>query len=321
VADAPVLGAHDLFLRDAALAESLAPALVLRLGAPLTSKPFQQWLASHSNTSLWLVDPDGRFADPSHRAAEILRAEPELLCDALAARLERMPRRPAAAEWLERFASAERRARAALARDLAADERLLGPRVTAELAEALPAGATLFVSNSLPIRDVDAVFPVTRRPLRVLCNRGANGIDGIVSTALGAAAAGADPLVLLTGDLALLHDLGGLLAARRHRLSATIVVLNNDGGGIFSMLPVASHRDAVGFDALFTTPHGLDLAHAAALFGASHSRVGALEELRLALKQSLGAPGLHLIEVPFDREADAAARRALFAAAAREAGK
>ncbi len=318
VADASVLGAYDAFLRNAALVESLAPALVLRLGAPLTSKAFHQWLASHPAASLWLADPEGRFADPTHRAAEILRAEPELLCDALAARLERMAR-PTPTGWLERFVSAERRARAAVTRELAADERLFGPRVTAELAEALPAGTTLFVSNSLPIRDVDAVFPVTPRALRVLCNRGANGIDGTVSTALGAAAAGAEPLVLLTGDLALLHDLGGLLAARRHRVSATIVALNNDGGGIFSMLPVASHRDAVGFDALFTTPHGLDFAHAAALFGASHLRVTGLEELRLAFKQSVGAPGLHLIEVPFDREADATARRALFDRAAREA--
>jgi 2-succinyl-5-enolpyruvyl-6-hydroxy-3-cyclohexene-1-carboxylate synthase len=153
----------------------------------------------------------------------------------------------------------------------------------------------------------------------VLCNRGANGIDGIVSTALGAAAAGAAPLVLLTGDLALVHDLGGLLVAKRSRLSATIVVLQNDGGGIFSALPVAAHREAVGFDALFATPHGLELAHVAALFGATHSRVASPEELRLALKQAIGAPGLHLVEVPQDREADVAARRTLFARAAQAA--
>ncbi len=318
VAEAPVSGSYDAFLRDAQLAGSLAPKIVLRLGAPLTSRSFDAWLASHTAASLWLVDPDGRFADPTHRAAELLRLEPEVFCDALAARLERIPRAPAGA-WLEAFASAERRARGALARELAADDRPLGPRAVAELADALPAGATLFVSNSLPIRDVDALFPVSRRPLRVLCNRGANGIDGIVSTALGAAAGGAQPLVVLTGDVALLHDLGGLLAAQRHRIAATFVVLNNDGGGIFSLLPVAAHREAVGFEALFSTPHGLDLAHAARLFGATHFRVTSVEELRLALKQAIGAPGLQLVEVPFDREVDADARRALFARAAREA--
>ena len=318
VASAPVVGSHDSFLRDAELAASLAPRIVLRLGAPLTSKSFNAWIASHPEASLWIVDPDGRFADPTHRAAELLRVEPELLCDALAVRIERMSR-ALAPEWLDAFAGAERRARSALARELAADDRPLGPRIVAELAEMLPAGATLFVSNSLPIRDVDALFPVSLRPLRVLCNRGANGIDGIVSTALGAAAGGAAPLVLLTGDLALLHDLGGLLAARRHRIAATLVVLNNDGGGIFSMLPVAGQREAVGFEALFSTPHGLDLAHAARLFGATHVRVTSVEELRLALKHTIGAAGLHVVETPFDREVDADARRALFARVAREA--
>ena len=318
--DAPIAASYDLFLRNAPLAKSLAPQLVLRLGAPLTSKAFASWLASHTGCELWLADPDGRWADPTQRAAELLRFDPELLCGALATELERTgDARPDTSDWTRAFLRADRRAQAALDQALAEDDRLLGPRVVAELWNALPADATLFVSNSLPIRDVDAVFPASGRALRVLCNRGANGIDGIVSSALGAAAAGADPLVLLTGDLALLHDLGGLLAARRARLSATIVVLNNDGGGIFSALPVASHRDEVGFDTLFTTPHGLELEHAAALFGATHFSVGRVENLRLALKQSIGAPGLQLVEVPMDREQDVEARRTLFARVAQAA--
>lgn len=315
---APLSAAYELYLRNESLAHSLAPEIVLRLGAPLTSKAFAAWLASHSAAELWLADPDGRFGDPTHRAAELLQFDPELLCVALAGELERTPppRDPA---WLEAFAAADARTRRALEAGLAAEDLLSGPRVAAELAESLPAGATLFVSNSLPIRDVDAVFPASTRALRVLCNRGANGIDGIVSTALGASAAGAAPLVLLTGDLALVHDLGGLLVARRARLSAAIVVLHNDGGGIFSALPVAAHREAVGFEALFTTPHGLDLAHVAALFGASHARVASPEQLKLALKQAIGAPGLHLVEVPQEREADVTARRTLFARAAQAA--
>ncbi len=278
-----------------------------------------------SRAKLWLVDPDGRFADPTHRAAEILRFEPERLCSALASALERradVAADPERAAWRTRFAAAERRTRAALAAGLAADERLLGPRAVAELCDALPPRATLFVSNSLPVRALDAVLPPSIRPLHVLANRGASGIDGIVSSALGAAATGAAPLVLLTGDLAFLHDLGGFVAAVRQRISATIVVVNNDGGGIFSQLPVAAHREAVGFDPLFTTPHGLELAHAARLFGASFARVGSWEELRLALKHALGAAGLSIVEIPVDRELDTEARRRLFANAARagEAG-
>jgi 2-succinyl-5-enolpyruvyl-6-hydroxy-3-cyclohexene-1-carboxylate synthase len=169
------------------------------------------------------------------------------------------------------------------------------------------------------VRDLDLVLPPATRRLRVLANRGASGIDGIASTALGAAAAGAEPLVILTGDLAFLHDLSGLVSARRLGLSATFVIVNNDGGGIFSLLPVAAYGGEVGFDALFTTPHGIELAAAAPLLAADAARVRTGEELRLALKQSIGAPGLHLIEVPVDRAADTAHRRALYAALAEAA--
>ena len=156
---------------------------------------------------------------------------------------------------------AERRARAALEAAFAADASLSEPRVAREVVAALPAGARLFVSSSMPVRDVDAFAPASAAPLRVLASRGANGIDGIVSTALGVAAAADGPTVLLTGDLAFLHDLGGLVTARRSGVPLTLVVVNNDGGGIFSFLPVAPTTPH--FEPLFATPHGLDLAHAA----------------------------------------------------------
>src|SRR5438067_4872595 len=119
----------------------------------------------------------------------------------------------------------------------------------------MPPDATLFVASSMPIRDVETFAAARPDPPRVLANRGANGIDGTVSAAFGAASVGR-PVVLLVGDVALAHDIGGLLAARRHSLSLTIVLLNNDGGGIFHFLPVASQRDA--FEEHVATPHGLD---------------------------------------------------------------
>jgi 2-succinyl-5-enolpyruvyl-6-hydroxy-3-cyclohexene-1-carboxylate synthase len=145
----------------------------------------------------------------------------------------------------------------------------------------------------------------------VLCNRGANGIDGLVSSALGAAAAHPGPCVLLTGDLAFLHDAGGLLAAHRHALDLTIVVVNDDGGGIFSLLPIAEYGAAAGFETFFRTPHGLDLAGVAQGFGAVARRVGDATALRAALADSLASPRLHVIEVPLDRAADVIARRSL----------
>jgi 2-succinyl-5-enolpyruvyl-6-hydroxy-3-cyclohexene-1-carboxylate synthase len=314
VPGAPLASAYDAFLRDARVADACAPALVLRLGAPLTSKPFAQWLARHPAAELVLLDPDGRYADPAHRGGEILRADPTLLCRALAEELEARGPAPARTPWLAALLDAERRSRAALARALGDDERLLEPRLALELGELLGEGSTLFVSSSMPVRDLDAFLPPSPRGLRVLANRGANGIDGIVSSALGAAAGSDGPLALLTGDLALLHDLGGLLAAKRHGLSATFVVVNNGGGGIFSFLPVADWRDEVDFDTHFTTPHGLDLAHAARLFDARHARPRSWEAFRLALKSALAEPGLDLVEVCVDREANVAHHRELWAA-------
>jgi 2-succinyl-5-enolpyruvyl-6-hydroxy-3-cyclohexene-1-carboxylate synthase len=172
------------------------------------------------------------------------------------------------------------------------------PRVAAELGVRLPPDATLVVASSMPVRDVESFFPVREQPPRVLSNRGANGIDGTVSTAFGVAASGART-VLLIGDVALAHDIGGLLAAGRLGLDLTIVLLNNDGGGIFHFLPVA--REGADFEQHVATPHGLDFAHAARLYGLRHEVVRTPESFRAALDQ---ATGVAIIEVPTERGAN-----------------
>ena len=147
----------------------------------------------------------------------------------------------------------------------------------------------------MPIRDLELYLPA-RSPLpRVLSNRGANGIDGTVSSAFGVAAAGDRPVVLLIGDVALAHDLGGLLAARRLGLELTIVVLNNDGGGIFHFLPISGDTDA--FERHIATPHGLRFEHAAALYGLAHERPVTTSELRSALERSVGSGQTTIIEI------------------------
>ena len=178
-----------------------------------------------------------------------------------------------------------------------------------EIEGELPEGAQLYVSNSMPIRDLDGFLPPRSAALRILCNRGANGIDGMVSSALGAAAAGAAPTVLLTGDLAFLHDAGGLVAAARHGLRATLVVLDNDGGGIFSFLPIAAHGDAVGFEEHFRTPHGLDLTALAGAYGARAVRIASWEHFRTALKESLASDRFDVLVVPVDRDRNLAQHR------------
>jgi len=151
----------------------------------------------------------------------------------------------------------------------------------------------------MPVRDLDTFFPSRGAPLRVLANRGTNGIDGVVSSALGASAVSTGPLVLVIGDLSLYHDTNGLLAARLHRLDATIVLLNNDGGGIFSFLPQATQVEQ--FERLFGTPHGLDFRGAVEMYGGRFERVTGWPAFRDALERALSAPGLNVIELPTER--------------------
>ncbi len=160
----------------------------------------------------------------------------------------------------------------------------------------------------MPVRDVEEFWPIREHPPRVLCNRGANGIDGTVSSAFGAAAAGDGPVVLLIGDVALIHDLGGLLGARRLGLPLTIVLLNNDGGGIFHFLPIAGQADA--FEEHVATPHGLRFEDAARLYGCGYERPETIAELRAAVGESLRSPGgTMIIEVRTDRTANRALHR------------
>jgi 2-succinyl-5-enolpyruvyl-6-hydroxy-3-cyclohexene-1-carboxylate synthase len=173
------------------------------------------------------------------------------------------------------------------------------------LAEHLPPEATLLVASSMPIRDAELYFPAGTGSCRtrVLANRGANGIDGTVSTAFGVAAATQGPVVLLIGDVAMAHDIGGLLAGRQLGLDLRIVVLNNDGGGIFHFLPVSGEADA--FEEHVATPHGLDFAKAAALYGLAYTRAHTPAELI----DALATPGI--VEVRTDRAENLALHRRL----------
>jgi 2-succinyl-5-enolpyruvyl-6-hydroxy-3-cyclohexene-1-carboxylate synthase len=189
--------------------------------------------------------------------------------------------------------------------------------VAADLGARLPGDVTLVVASSMPVRDVETFFPAREDAPRVLSNRGANGIDGTVSTAFGAAAAAHGPVVLLTGDVALAHDIGGLLAAGRLDLKLTIVLVDNDGGGIFHFLPVAETQPAEDFLTHVATPHGLDFAHAAALYELGYVRAGDLEEFRAALDGALAANRSGIVAVSTDRGENVALHRRVWDAVAR----
>lgn len=291
---------YDLLLRDERFTAAQRPDFVFRVGDLPTSKPLRAWLASLADVAQIASDPDWTWQDPDGVVGLRLRGrlpEPD--------GLEIEP------GWLDRWRAADDAASAAIAAALG--DQLSEPQVARALGEWLPPQATLYVASSMPIRDVEEFWPVREDGPRVLSNRGANGIDGTVSSAFGAAAAGEGPVVLLTGDVALAHDIGGLLAARRLGLPLTIVVLNNDGGGIFHFLPIAGESDA--FEEHVATPHGIDFRHAAELYGCSFERPARATELRDAVERSLADGGTTVIEVRTDRVENLALHRRIADAA------
>jgi 2-succinyl-5-enolpyruvyl-6-hydroxy-3-cyclohexene-1-carboxylate synthase len=184
----------------------------------------------------------------------------------------------------------------------------------ADVAATLPDNATLVVGNSMPVRDLDSFVRGDARPIRIVANRGANGIDGVVSSALGAAAVANGPVVLVVGDLSFYHDLNGLLAARRFAIDATIVVLNNDGGGIFSFLPQAEQLDECLFESLFGTPIGLDIAAASRLYGATFTRPCDRTAFRREIRRAIDSSGLSIVEYVTDRARNVTQHRAVWTA-------
>jgi 2-succinyl-5-enolpyruvyl-6-hydroxy-3-cyclohexene-1-carboxylate synthase len=297
-----ILGRYDSFLRSARFRETHRPDWVLRFGAMPVSKVLQQYLAANAAAQHILVEPHGRWPDPLHQTSRLVRADAKALCLAL------LEARPAAAPlgWREDFIAAEQHAATATGGSM--------PPLEAEVIEALQRqmkGGCLFSANSMAIRDVDSFAAGGDAPLRIVGNRGASGIDGNVSTALGLAAglAQPQPVVALLGDLTLYHDMNGLLAARGSHI--TFVVLNNGGGGIFSYLAQAGLDD---FECAWLTPIGLDFAHVARLYDLDFQRVASGAEFSAALAVALAHSGPDLIEVMVEREESVARHHAYWSA-------
>src|SRR5436189_112435 len=238
------------------------PDLVIRIGATPTSRVLNRWLAAAAAPT-FLIDPDRAWRDEDHVATNVLGCDPQPLLEALPV-VER-------AGWREKWVGAGKRATAAIAATLVSTPLHEGHVVRA-LSARLPDPGQVFIGSSMPIRAADSFWPLVRPQQRFFANRGASGIDGLVSSGLGLAT-GRDPspTVLLLGDLSLYHDMNGLWALQRHGIRATLVVCDNNGGGVFNFLPQAEHQDV--FEEIFATPLGLDLSQVARLYGLVYSPV------------------------------------------------
>jgi 2-succinyl-5-enolpyruvyl-6-hydroxy-3-cyclohexene-1-carboxylate synthase len=294
------LGAADPLLAHDEFLAAHAAGLVLVAGRAGLTRSTLGWLA---RTPHVVVDRDGGWADPTRRALGVFRCELTAL-DGLAA--------TARSGWLGEWSTAATAVTRAVDAVLDDDDALSEPRVARDLADALPDGAALVVASSMPIRDLDLTMRA-RDGLRIVANRGVSGIDGFVSTAAGVALSHDGPTWALAGDLSLLHDVNGLLVgpAEPHP-DLTFVVVNNDGGGIFSLLPQAD-GDAAGFERLFGTPHGRDLSAVAAAYGVAHTAVATPADLAAALAEA--PKDLRLVEVRTDRAGNVDLHRRMRAAA------
>jgi 2-succinyl-5-enolpyruvyl-6-hydroxy-3-cyclohexene-1-carboxylate synthase len=291
----PAAVAHyDALLRDAGFAAAHRPRAVIRIGDLPTSKPLRQWLAGLDARQV-AFDPEAAWQDPAAVVTEVLDADP-----AAWARAFTQP--PRASAWLDAWRGADAAAAEGIAAALG--DAISEPAVARALA-ALPSEVTVFTASSMPVRDVETFWPVRDTPPRVLAHRGANGIDGTLAAAFGAAAAGARVVVHL-GDVALAHDLGALLSATRLKLALTVVLVDNAGGGIFDFLPVATQADA--FEEHVATPTGLEAERVAALFGLRYEPVDDLAAIR-------EAPGT-LLHVRTDRAENVALHRRVHEAVA-----
>jgi 2-succinyl-5-enolpyruvyl-6-hydroxy-3-cyclohexene-1-carboxylate synthase len=301
-----------------------------------TSKPLLELLVA-SAPELIAIDPDGGWREAALLPVTFVHADAAATAGALAGMIAargagRGVGRGAgrgvgsgpgwvhgawAAAWLEADRVADAAMRAWLGN---LDEPFEGLPFAA-LTDLLPDDAVLWAGNSMPVRDLDGWFGSIDRTVTICSNRGANGIDGVVSTALGSAAATEGPVVLVVGDVSFLHDLNALVAARLHGLSATIVLVNNDGGGIFSFLPPATAAPAGSglpdhFEELFGTPHGIDVGPVVRALGGEHRRVDA-SGLRGAIADSIGRSGVRVLELRTDRARNVELHRDVAAVVAR----
>jgi len=300
----PIVESYEALLR-AGWSLQHGPDLVIRLGATPTSRVLNRWLAAAAAPT-FLIDPDRDWRDQDYVATNVMACDPQPLLDALTP-VDRAP-------WRDQWLAAGKRASAAIAATLVSTPLHEGHVVRA-LSARLPEPGQVFIGSSLPIRAADSFWPVAKTQQRFFANRGASGIDGLVSTGLGVATArDSVPAVLLLGDLSLYHDMNGLWALQRYGIRATLVVCDNDGGGVFSFLPQVEHQDV--FEELFVTPLRLDLSQVARLYGLVYSPVSDRSGLEPAIADAIAAPTPTMVVVRIKREESVSGHHLCWEAAA-----
>ncbi|MDA7027343.1 2-succinyl-5-enolpyruvyl-6-hydroxy-3-cyclohexene-1-carboxylic-acid synthase [Bacillus sp. CLL-7-23] len=289
-----IIDAYDSLLKDEDLTSFLMPNLVIRFGAMPVSKPLYQLLKQDLHIVQIIVDPSGGWRDPTQQSSYMLHCTEREFAEVIVSSVAQNR----SCDWLEKWQSVNSRFRHHL-RNLEVEDLTFEGNLYRHLQYFIPENSSLFVGNSMPIRDVDTFFENQERSFRVYANRGANGIDGVVSTALGIYAATKEPVTLVIGDLSFYHDLNGLLVCKTLGIPLTVILVNNDGGGIFSFLPQTTEQTY--FEQLFGTPTGLEFKHAAELYGGRYQCPESVAHFTDAYLSSIHRNGLDIIEVKTKR--------------------
>lgn len=297
---------YDALLADEAFTGSHGPEAVLHVGGRALSKRLEQFVIRGRPDPYVVVRENPFRLDPGHKVTHSVESDVADFCAALSHAASENP--PAAdPSWTNDWRATSNKADAALVRLFAERSGLDEPLVARLVSREIPEGHGLVVASSMPVRDLDAFAAAGGAGVPVAANRGASGIDGTVATAAGFARGFGGPVTLIMGDLALLHDLNSLAMLRG--LPITVVVLNNDGGGIFSFLPVSRHEDF--FEPFFGTPQGVEFGDAAKMFGLDYAHPGTADEFLAAYRAAHSGGGPALIEVRTDREGNVATHREL----------
>ena len=292
-----LVSTYDFILRDWESANDLTPEMVIQIGAFPTSKTLRSWLSEISPLS-WIIETAGENVDPLHQKTIPLHLT---LSDIFQINATFPPLSNYQQKWL----SLEANTRQSIDNKLTKTEELIEPKIPWYLSQILPQETPIFIANSLPVRDVEWFWQPNERQIYPLFNRGANGIDGTLSTALGIAHQG-KPAICLTGDLALLHDTNGFLQRQQLQGHLTIILVNNNGGGIFEMLPISEFQEV--FEEFFTTPQNLNFSALCATYGIEYQLISSWEQFPSLLSE-LPKSGIRVLEINSDRAQSAQWRK------------
>ena len=305
-----IIDSYDTFLKNGEAKKFLKPEVIIRFGAMPVSKPLTIFIKENHDVRQFVIDGGGGWRDPGMVSSEMIYCDETEFCRAILPHMAEKSN----SNYVENWTKVNQITRTRLAEISKIDDMSEG-KLFYELAERLPEGATLFVGNSMPIRDLDTFFHVNDRSIRIMANRGANGIDGVTSTALGAGIS-SQPLYLVLGDLTFFHDLNGLIAAKQFGININIILINNNGGGIFSFLPQASHPK--NFEKLFGTPLDLQFEHVVKMYGGHYELITDWNHFNEAMERSVSSKGLKVMEITTNRERNLIEHREIWDAVSQE---